>query len=183
LQSFDVHHVKRVTPEQAVRAIDMAGIPLSAEDIKSLREVYVRDDGSFDFRAFIDDVNDHRSNGHFETHPVSKHAETKRQSVSAYVVSPMAGGSAGFFVPLSSEERGALEALLERLRHLCHTRGLVVKQFMHDYDQSHIGTVTVSRFKREAAALFPQARHAGAAAAAGGGGGGGAGCFGVVWYW
>lgn len=138
----------------------MAGISLSADDVKSLREVYVRDDGAFDFRAFIDDVNDHRSNGHFETHPVSKNAETKRQSVSAYVVSPMAGGSAGFFVPLTAAERGELQALLERLRHLCHTRGLVVKQFMHDYDENHIGLVTVHRFKREASALFPQLQPA-----------------------
>ena len=181
LQAFDLHHVKRITPEQAVRAVDMAGISLTRAEAESLHEVYVGDDGAFNYGAccgtatalgcctrtpphqpppsptakFIDDVNDHRSNGYFETRPVARTADSRRKSVSGFVVSPMAGGSAGFFVPLTSEERSQLQELLERCRHLCHTRGLVVKQFMKDFDRNRIGLVTAARFEREAAALFP----------------------------
>ena len=102
---------------------------------------------------FIDDVNDHRSNGYYETRPLARTADSKRKSVSAFVVSPLGGGSAGYFVPLTPEERASLQELLGRCRHLCHTRGLVVKQFLHDYDTNHL--VTTARFEREAAALFP----------------------------
>lgn len=173
--------MKRITPEQAARAIDMAGISLSSEEAASLNEVYVGDDGAFNFgekrslpipslspsphrmpaphflRAakFIDDVNDHRSNGYYETRPVARTADSRRKSVSAFVVSPLGGGSAGYFVPLTPEERSTLQEVLERARHLCHTRGLVVKQFLRDFDTNHIGLVTVSRFEREAASLFP----------------------------
>ncbi len=74
---------------------------------------------------------------------------------SALAVSPVLGGSAGAFVPLRAYERAALDAVLARVRHAVMTRGLAPKLYLRDFDQSHRGVVTATRFGRVLSATLP----------------------------
>ena len=74
---------------------------------------------------------------------------------SALAVSPVLGGSAGAFVPLSAAERRELDEVLARVRRTVTTRGLDMKLYLRDHDASHRGLCTATRFARVLSSTLP----------------------------
>lgn len=155
----DKLNLKRIAPETAVRVMDSAGLHLTAGEHATVAKGYVDEHGLFDYGRFCNDFSDVRPAGYYERNPEAAAADGGSRA-SSFSVSPLDGGSAGFFHPLTETERALLEDILARVRHAVSARGLVVKQFLKDYDEHKKGTVTASRFKRELSTSMPFLRPA-----------------------
>lgn len=155
-QMYDKTNTKKCSVANARRALSTAGCELSDDECAAVLAHYADDVGDwFMYGRFVNDFNDTKPSGFFERNPDATHAWIGTARASAFSVSPLDGGSAGYFAPLSEEEDAALQSVLDRLRELVATRGILVKQFLQDFDVHHRGTVTMSRFKREVSACFP----------------------------
>ncbi len=98
----------------------------------------------------IPDINDHRPNGFYERNPdLSATQQQRRQSITQ-------GSLSGPRNPhLSDDDRSRLADVLETVRHTCAVRGILIKANMKNFDTSHRGIVTQTRFKREMSNCFP----------------------------
>ena len=142
-------------PANAIRALDMAGLKLAPGDKLLLKAEFEDEHGMFDYGRFLLMFNDTKPAGYYERAPAAAAAGEGTEHASAFSVSPLDGGSAGYFVPLTPAEAAAVAELQERLRHTVRTRGIVVKQFLKDYDPPHRGVVTKTRFLREMPPCLP----------------------------
>jgi hypothetical protein len=137
-QDYDKLNLKRILPEQAVRALSAAGLALSPAEARSLQAAYTDADGFFAYARLVDDVNDTRPNGYLEREPVTDpamavSAATARlaSSVSA-LTTPLALLPRE---PMSDEREARLRGVLGPLREAVKARGLVVKVFLKDFDK------------------------------------------------
>jgi len=156
---FDKLNLKRIPPETAVRAIDSSGLSLSKAEHDALAKLYVDEHGLFDYAQMVIDHNDVPPAGFYERNPAATAAGPVSRA-SSFSASPLEGGSAGLFVPLTDTERALLEDVLERVRHYVATRGIILKNGLRDYDEHKKGLVTASRFSRELTSVLPILRPA-----------------------
>jgi hypothetical protein len=156
---FDKLNLKRIPPETAVRAIDSSGLSLSKAEHDALAKLYVDEHGLFDYAQLVNDHNDVPPAGFYERNPAATAAGPVSRA-SSFSASPLEGGSAGLFVPLTDTERALLADVLERVRHYVATRGIILKNGLRDYDEHKKGLVTASRFSRELASVLPILRPA-----------------------
>jgi hypothetical protein len=157
LRPHDKLNLKRIEPMTALRAIIAAGLPLTKQEFEGVAQEhgYIDEHGLFDYGRFCEDYYDTRPAGYFEKNPDALATEGANGRASAFSVSPLDGGSAGYFVPLSDVEKALLDDTLEKVRHAVRTRGIVIKQFLKDFDEHGKGLVTASRFKRELTNTLP----------------------------
>jgi hypothetical protein len=145
--------LKRIDPINAIRALDMAGLHLTPAEADAIKQQYTDSYGFFEYTRFTDDFNDAPGAGFIETHPGS--ISLGASHTSAYSVSPLDGGSAGYFVPLTPDESTRVQDILANVRQIVRTRGIVIKQFLKDFDTHHRGMVTKARFLREMSSCLP----------------------------
>lgn len=154
-QSFDRHHLKRVTSSQAIRALEMAGVPLSAAQASCLASLYTDESGMWNYDAFISDTNNHKPNGHYEKTPDL--AATSVRLGGTHGSGPAAlPACSHIYSTCSDDEHAHVHELLADLKHDVAVRGLLFKSFMRDFDDHRRGIVTRTRFIREMSACFPK---------------------------
>jgi Ca2+-binding EF-hand superfamily protein len=56
LQNFDRHHNKRITTDQAIRALQMARVTLTPNEVTALQQQYGTDSGYFSYGKLLDGV-------------------------------------------------------------------------------------------------------------------------------
>lgn len=159
---FDRHQIRRITPNQGIRALDQAGAKLTPDEIAQIQAAYTDTEGDFDYLRLIEDVNDHRSHGYFEKNAETdpRLSPTRNASTRPMHISSRAPGSAGQFCPLSEAELEVLDDVLDRVRGEVKSRGLEIRHYMRDYDKVNRGWITFAAFRRQMVSLFPRLSEA-----------------------
>ena len=145
-QSFDKIGNKRITVEQASRALDLMKIHMSPSDEQALGR-FTDGKGLFDYALFcreMDTVFGHSGLERRPDHPMPDPLEGK--------ASLRPWGSA----QLSAEQRVALETALEHCARQVQLRGLIPKANFKDWDKTGWGYISRPSFLRELLGLFPK---------------------------
>jgi hypothetical protein len=130
----------------------MAGLKLTGAEQEVVKGAFLDGFGTFDYGKFCVEFDNVKPSGYFES---TADAPVPPAGPSSAFLSPLDGGSAGFYAPLSAQEGAALEGAMERVREYVRTRGLNLKVYFRDYDVSKRGVITVSRFQREMSSCLP----------------------------
>ena len=184
LRDFDKLGLKRVVPQQAMRALSACGVTLSRQDIvrfarllraalphpllnirphppspiptqDELTRAYTGADGFFAYELMEADLTDTPLNGTLERAPLT--APAACDPFAKFALSGTVAALPAARMPkaaLSSDEEARLAPLVEQAKYLVHTRGIQFAQYVRQYDVTHRGVVTTSRFVREFLSCF-----------------------------
>ena len=135
---FDRLHTKRCSPSEMARALSVAGVTLSAEDVAELCERYAdsSNPGMVNFRGLCDDVDSVFVLKGLESDPKSP-VETMRVPRSPELSSSVD----------NNERELAKGALMVVARH-SRVNGVVVNDFFKDFDYNRCGAIPRDEFLR-----------------------------------
>lgn len=149
MKDFDKSGLKRIQPQQAVRAICTAKIELTPREMEAVKEAYTGPDGAWDYMAFAADVEGTRPVGFFETQPNVDPAMTSPKARFAFsgVCSPNRMRPRQV---LSEREEAELERIFKEIRYEASaTRSIIIATLMKPFDAANRGSVTTARFTRQ----------------------------------
>jgi hypothetical protein len=104
----------------------------------------------FHYEALEADINDVPANGFYETHPEVDPSSTS--PMKKFGLSGTVAATASALMPkvaLPEKQAAEVERLLDQARYEAHSRGIVLLQYITQYDHQHRGVVTTSQFIRE----------------------------------
>ena len=139
IHDFDKLRSGSLSRESFIRALGLAGLTFTPAEAKILLSEFAApgDASQITYTAFLAAIDDF-----IATQPAS------------------AAEPAAIIATLSVAEEARIEALLEKMRYVVTTRGIIVKDFLGDFDTLNTGYVTEAQFLREFAHCFPTVNYA-----------------------
>ena len=134
VRDFDKLRTGMLSRESFVRALGLAGLSFTAAEAKVLLAEFAApsDSSQVMYTAFVAALDDF-----VRTQPASAAEPT------------------AVLAQLSAAAEAEVAALLPRLSYVVRTRGIIVKDFLGDFDTLNTGYVTESQFRREFNHCFP----------------------------
>ena len=134
IHDFDKLRSGSLSRESFIRALGLAGLTFTPAEAKILLSEFAApgDASQITYTAFLAAIDDFIA---------TQHAS--------------AAEPAAIIATLSVAEEARIEALLEKMRYVVTTRGIIVKDFLGDFDTLNTGYVTESQFRREFNHCFP----------------------------
>ena len=142
-------------PEQAVRALSACGVVMTKNDIAELTAAYTGLDGYFAYELLEQDLTNTPLNGFLERNPTIAPSATD-PFVKFGLPGTIASMPAALMpkAALSPREEADLLQVIELCKYTVRTRGIVLARQIRQYDVTHRGVVTASRFVREMLLCF-----------------------------
>ena len=127
-KDYDVPHRKKVNAWAARKVLGHLDVVATPAELAALEAAYGDADGDVNYKRLVED---------------------------AYAVGVLPSYHATSGDSLQPAAAAALHAVLDSLRHLVATRGVIIKLGMKNYDKLGRGVVTATQFAREMSTAFP----------------------------
>ena len=129
MKTFDRTKTKKVTKPHFSRALDVAGVRLSADELQMLYDEYGSANGlDVDYQIFCDEMDDVFTTKNLESMPTMQVSGSLQGQQLAELGDP----------EMTQVEKMELEDLVAQLAHTVKCQGIIVKGFFKDFDKNNV---------------------------------------------